>query len=480
MRFGDATHRLVCAFMVSFLAACGGGADNQAAAADPLSCFPAEARPWIAASQEAGAAQNLPAGRAGATVYVDRSGSMVGYVQGATRDNSPFQDLILNLPVRLQRQRLETTYRAFGTTLTDPLPNRQLVAPEFYTCPAGGCDNQESRLDIVFAEIAGKPNEMGLVLTDLWFSSSEVTGSALTALDGPLNAVLSSGRGVAVYGIPAPFAGLLHDVPGAGGPVQFAGDHPLFLVAVGTAVQLDLLDRELRANASPRLRDGLADGSIKRSLFATAPVAQMASARPFGGAEVAPVLEQIRTAELPPTIDLQQFRLRRADAMRLEDAAGRAPSWVGPRAASFPPGALWQGEYRPRTRVWERRNQNCAEDSWLELALPESLWSAEGEGHRFRLAPDILAAELTGSGPYLLVGNVSRANMAPAGAATEWMRQWSFEPGTEAQAALNGRRFFKTLYLGELAHQLEGALASVVRQQGKAVQGFAVILNVED
>jgi hypothetical protein len=407
---------------------------------------------------------------------------MAGFVHGQTEDNRPFEDLILNLPVRLQRLGLNSRYRAFGSTLTGELSIRDLATPQYYTCPQGGCDNQESRLNIVFEEIARNPRDMGLVLTDLWFSSSDISGSALTALDAPFNTILTDGRGVSVYGIAAPFDGRLHEVPGQAGPVPFEGDHPLFLIAVGTPEQLHALDHELQENSSsPRLREGLRSGRVKRTVFALNPVGDSPRAAPFGNSEAPPILDRLALATLPSGVEVQQYRLQRGEALRLTDPYAGAPTWTGPRPEALQPGAIWQGEYRTELRLWARRGEDCEDGDWLEMALPQELWRPTGGGgFEFRLAPGILAAELEGGSTYLISGAVTRTGLRPGGAATQWMRDWSFEPGAEGRAALEGRQFFKTLYLGEMAHRLETGLASVVAQQRRRVQGFAVLVTVEN
>jgi len=455
------------------LAACGGDPVDLSRG---IECFPEEGRQWIAsADRAAAAAQVMEQPGGAATVYVDRSGSMVGYIRGATAQEQPLQDLVLGLGGMLQRQQLSTDFRAFGSRVTGPLPKAEVLATEgFYACD--NCDNQTSQLDEPLKQIAADPNRMALMISDLWFDSQAVAGSGLTRLNQPVSEILSSGRSVAVYGIAAPFRGR----PG-GGATEFQGQLPLYLIAVGSAGQLARFHDAMR-NAPMRLiRDGVKSGEVKRSLFSLTPAVDNRSlAAPFGEVDQQG-MGSIAVHELPPQVSLQQFRFRPAEAAESRAAEGTGPVWEGPRAEAFAPGAVWEGSFRPRTQIWERSSPPCTQEEWRPgPAVPTALWQAAGDRHRFRLAPDMLIGELSPGTIYLISGELLQTELSERPAATQWMRDWSFAGQPNPQRMLpNGRAFHPTQNLEELAHHLESALRNLIKRRERPVQGFAVLVTVE-
>jgi hypothetical protein len=252
-------------------------------------------------------------------------------------------------------------------------------------------------------------------------------------------------------------------------------------MAVGSADQLARFHDAMR-NAPMRLiRDGVNNGDVKRSLFSLAPSVDARSLSiPFADA-AQPGLESVALHELPPRIELQQIRFRPTEAARSQAAEGTGPAWEGPQAAAFAPGAVWEGSFRPRTQIWERSSPPCTSLEWRPgPALPEALWQPAGERHRFRLAPDMLIGELSPGTSYLITGELLQTALAERPAATEWMREWSFSGQAKARVLPNGRAFHPTQNLEELAHHLESALGNLIKRHERAVQGFAVLVTVED
>lgn len=462
------------------LAGCGGPASVE----DPLACFPPDARPFLHRENATSSdAQSPPAARA--TIYVDRSGSMGGYLAGATNAERPLQDLIRVLPEALQQGGTRASYVAFGIRLApQPASARDaLMQPDFYSCrgvAAAACDNQESRFDLVLRAIEAKPDEMALMISDLWFVNSAVQTSALTDLAAPFAAILSQGRAVAVYGIPARFRGPIYDLPTAPGRVSFSGRHPLFLVAVGTDEQLDRLHARIAEGGSSYLAAGLTDGTIKRTLFTLTPTkAGAADQVPLDGSH--PAVSRTPVIGSLPGIRVQQLAIDKGAALRARETAGGL-SWTGPDPTLIRDNAVWAGTLAGRTRVWERRGERCTPADWIEGRPIEGLWSAEGKDQlRFRFDPRAVATGVGRPGTYLLVGEVNRTALQIPNAASAWMRDWSFSAKQSPNGRLQGGDpFFPTLHLAEVARLMEGALADASRRRPNPITGFDAIVRVAE
>jgi len=467
------------------MSGCDGG---SAEIADPLSCFPEEARRWIPLVDDEGRSRPPLPQPTNATIYVDRSGSMVGYLAGATAAERPFHDLIGNLPAMLRRQQARPQFKAFGTRISGVLSAQQqaaLMGADFYRCARPGspeCDNSETRLDNVFREIASSRNGMALVVTDLWFSNTDIETSALSALAEPLTEILASGRAVAVYGLAAPFAGAIYDLPSEPATVRFQGEHPLFLIAVGSDAELAEFHRGWQRSPSPYLKQELESGGIRRTLFTLQPTAR----------------DAIRVGPLDPGTDpriglnptevfenvvIQQFQTSRRRALRIPDNPGAPPSWEGPTAQAFIPDSVWRGRYGSRVRIWDRRGRTCTEGDWLEGQPVPGLWGAvEGGRHRFSLTPDLLVTEIGREGTYLIVAELEREELETPSPQSAWMREWGFAPNDASpqRGGAGGVPLFRTLHLQEFARLLENALADAAERNNTPLFGFAVLVRIED
>ncbi len=451
------------------------------AGGSPLDCFPAAARPFLphAPSATARAAASGPA-----TLYVDGSGSMSGFLRAATGRERPLQDLV---SPDLLAGALRTTvgFRRFGEAI-HPVPPAEvadLAAPGSYACkPGAACDNAESRLDRVFAEIAAQPaGAVSLVVTDLWLANPQARTSGVVDMAAPLARIFETGRSVAVYGLAAPYAGRVYDLPSGRADVA-ASRRPLFLVAVGPDARLRTLDEGLRASPSELLQAGLADGRVRRSLFTRTPGA-VGGARslsaPGGGGPLiaAPVLaahEGVRIAQ----VAISRRAARQAASGRGPAGAGAPPRWSGPDPAGLAPGAVWSGPLQPQLVAYESRGETCRpERDWRDFGRLEGGWTA-GPGDRwsFALTPATLGDLRPGR--YLLVGSLVRTGLDQPNPADRWMRDWSFAPGDPERAGAGG--VFPVLNLAETARVLETALAADARARPAAVDGWTAAVRVSE
>jgi hypothetical protein len=471
--------RFRAALALSFaalLAGCGGKSVGKGAA-----CLPEAARPWLASAEAPAAAASGGA----VDVYVDGSGSMVGYLRGATADRRPLQDLLASLTLVTAEGAsapAATRYNLFGARIRplDAARADLLVREDPYLCngaaaAAGPCDNQESRLDVVLGRVAeSPPASLAVVVTDLWLSTSEMSASGPMAVGAPVAQMLGQGRAVGVLGVRAPYRGPVYDLPG-GGTYAGATARPLYVLLIGPVERVTAV-RDGLAKAGVR---GFETADARWSLFTTTPASgAAATATPFqltGGALTArPVL--------PPSAGIAVQQLTLSAGAALQERVRPGPA--GLSAASFDPatetamrdGAVWQGPTRGATKVWRLKGDNpCAADAWTPLADYPDGWS-EGA---FTLAASEASARLPKGGTYLLSGTLTRAGLTTPNPANAWMREWSFNPSTEPAVLAGKPTFFPTLHLAETARILESSLDQAARARAVELAGFTAVVRVD-
>lgn len=449
----------------------------------PFNCFPEASRRWISAEVVATGGQDRSS-RSQATIFVDGSGSMAGFLRGGRAGERPFESLLSDAPGSIGHTRGRINYQRFGAEL-HPVEGADidaLVRAATYACD--DCDNQESRLDLVFEAVSDLPaDHLALILTDLWMTTADLAGSA--SLNAPIEAMLASGRAISIYGFDAPYQGQVYDLPSGRTGVS-ASRRPLYLIAIGTPDRLEALHQSLGDSSSPYIHEAFASGGVRRALFSIAPeAATAADARPFDLRGVTAIQNQIVLEAGPRTrgLSMQQLRLSQSDARRRPTAPGgqpTAPSWTGPTSDDLVEGAVWQGPLEGRTRIWQltREGSTCRSDDWEELRSSTSGWlGAGGQFSRtYELDARAMASQLN-PGVYLVVGEVLRTDLDRPNPSTDWMREWSFSPANEADVLAAGPTLFPTLNLGETARLLENALRRA-DDEATPVSGFAVIIEV--
>jgi len=426
---------------------------------------------------------------------------MAGYVDGATPFERPFQDLIESLPATLEALSKRTEYRAFGTGVSGPLPDgrARLQRAGFYSCQGAGCDNQESRLDVVLDEVARRPGDFALILTDLWFTNSDIRSSGVTALQPRLAGLLAQGRTISIYGIDAPFRGRVYDLP-ATESVAYEGRHPLYMIVIGTKAEAVAFDAGLARSGSRFIAEALTNGKMKKAVFTLDPSVDGASAPVF-----APVGGRLLSDRFEPQtgVDIPSFRLLRRPATKTAPQA----TWSGPAPGRLIDGAVWRAPLSAHTRIWRRvQKSSCADKAWIELTDSGDGWSETGGGHRsLSLESPAILSRLASPGVYLVSGRLERASAAARPKATDfgpdsdadanpdagsamasdaadaWMRSgWNLRPEEAARVAASSPEMFPTLNLSEFARIMGNALTVAAEEKGGAIDGFSVLIQVEN
>jgi hypothetical protein len=450
-----------------------GGSRPDAAAQGVLACFPPSVRPWIPL---AAAADDAPAAVGGTVVYLDRSASMQGYLRAGGARESFIPDLLKYPPWGAD----QAGYKLFGEgeTTTD-VPAADLAR----LARADAYNARASHIDAALEGMADDPpNQMSVLISDLWMDNRQKAVSDAAALGEPLRRIMVSGRSVAVYGFNLPYQGRILDTLPSGRRNVEARRRPLYLVAAGPSDRLAALDRELRS--ANYLKAAFSEGRVRRTLFSLDPK-QAAAPQPANlegplfrvGMEEAAILPR---ADVGP---ISQYTLKR------DGGSGASPSALR---------LVWRERDRDvevsrpldvraaTVTVWAKTGgRACAPGDWRPYSRLNGEWSEdEAGGIAFRFDPRAESRGLPGE-TLLIVGEVPLAPGRGAGSAAAWMRSadWAFDWSTESERAALNRDdgLAPTLGLARFADALESAHARALtaRDGPKAGAGFAFIVRTQ-
>jgi hypothetical protein len=434
-------------------------------------CLPVEP-PAAAASELAATSEGLrvPA----ATIYLDVSGSMQGYVSpprppspgrpAAAGEPRVYRDIVLGLPQLLLTLAEQTNVFAFGQTIRT-VPGAGLAAagrPEFYR-------DQSSRIQDALRQVEALPaGEIGIVVTDLFLSGEAILRGA--ELRAPLARILDGGRAIGLVGIRSGFAGLISDLPGAR-PYPDATERPFYLIVAGPHEAVVRLVRRLNAEFLAPVPPP-ADGGARHHavIFSHAAGPSQPVQLVFGASDGAtPVRDLLRDAG--PAVGRFRFGPGGAGVLTAEVPTGRS--------AAAP--VLLPDSWRITQAVWgEHRNgaaQACGQ-RWTRLESIEAP-ARLVDGQAGRPAIAIPGATFARSRPgqvFLLRIEVGSAGLGGEPSETRWTRAWSFDPRDTEGLISSKPRFFPTLNLREIAIMLEGLARE--RMPPRPLAGGLVCLQV--
>jgi hypothetical protein len=463
----------------AILAVCLSACGSNPPPLDGTSCYPEAARSWISAAGDQPGATRDPGGPY--AIYFDGSASMVGFIRGGTANERPLADLAGMLP------NLDTIDRAKSEAIRFDRKIATLASADVarmsteagYLCPAGtpNCDAQESHIDQALSRIAkADTNSLSVVVSDLWLANSELHTTDGVALDKPLSDIFASGRSIAIYGLESPYAGRVNDLP-SGDTNVTARRRYLFLVVVGPRERLQAFHGAMLNSSSHSIARDLKSGKAKYSLFTLEPVLAESSGTQKFELEPKSVLTKGSFLTVRTGVRIPQFRVEKSKALRSAEA-DNAPgaTWQGVSNASILPGAVWEGASQGTTKLFKQVGEKCAPNGgdWRAEGELREGWRADGSAG-FSLDPGELAT--LPSGRYLLVGTVRRTSLLSPNPSTNWMREWSFDSGTETQAI--ARPVMPTLNLAGTARLLEVALLKSAEKQPMNIGGFTVAVEIE-
>ena len=446
----------------------GAGAARAAA-----NCLPAGVEPLPKASADLSvAAVRAPA----ASVFIDVSGSMAGFVARprATPGAHPpdpvepraFRDVVLSLPQLAASAADSLQLFAFGKTIRPiGIPDLARAAdPHFYA-------DQDSRIQDALKRMnALPPDDVGLLLTDLFLSGDEVFAGA-ASLRAPLASMLDGGRSIALVGVRSGFAGTVYDIPGAK-PYTAATERPFYLIVTGPIAAVDALLQRLRTELLaplPPARDGTA--RFNMVVFTREPIHGDPVPLPMsvGGKAVA-------APSLAPELGDDVSRAR------FPAAAGTASAAIPLQAIAWRD-ALLPDKFSVLQGLWVQPpgggSQSACSAPWVEIhSLPGLAQVTPGSG--------AAGPALTVGGPalaratpgltFLLRARVATAGLSETPQQTAWTRAWNLE-AREVEAFVASRpAMFRTLNLKEIVGMLEGIIRDGLtpRPLGEALLAFGV------
>lgn len=415
------------------------------------------------------------------SVFLDVSGSMAGYVQaprpaprppGRPAQAAPpsvpveprvFRDLVLSLPQLAASVGEQTSLWAFGKTIR-PLPSADLpraADPRFYADGDSRIQDALARMDAL------PPEEVGLLVTDLFLSGDEVFAGG-AALRAPLARILESGRGIALLGVRAGFNGSIYDIPGQP-PYAGARERPFYVLATGPAHVLARLVRRIETELLSPLPPTPDGGARHHAVLFThepfrgspAPLVMRPAGRAADGAGLAP--------DAPPALA----------RIRFPGASGTATAMV-PLQTLADPITLVPDQFQVTEQVWAapRAAAACAE-RWRDIrSLPplSAIVPPAGDDAPTLSLGGPAMARVTPGVTFLLRASVTASGLSAQPARTAWARGWNLE-ARDAEAFVATRpTLFRTLNLREVVSMLEGLIRDrlVLRPVAEAVVAFQV------
>jgi len=373
-----------------------------------------------------------------------------------------FRDLVLSLPQIASTGADRVSMLAFGSTVR-PLPLSDLARagrPDFYRDAESRIGDALSRLEAL------APEEVGLLVTDLFLTGEEIFGGA-AAIRAPLSRILGDGRAVGLMGIRSGFSGAIYDIPGVR-TYDGAVERPFFVVATGPLPAVARLLRRIEVEILAPLPP-TADGTPR---FHTT----VYSRTPLSGATLA-----LAPTPDAPAVSASNLVMGLGPEVRqvsFPSAAGTASLRV-PLSDLSIASVLLPDLFGVEEAVWAESSARAAcGDRWLRIrSLPGPLSAmtvrngdpvlAVGGPSLSRVPPGI---------PFFLQARVTATGISDTPSATAWTRTWNLE-AREAEAFVATRpRFFRTLHLREVAIMLETLVREDFRPQpiGEALLAFQV------
>lgn len=447
---------------------------GAASAAAQETCWPQDYSPKpssaysSAATSQAGPAGNIH-------VYLDGSGSMSGYVNQPKPGSDGLwilNAMIPSLPSLASAGGGKVYfYRAGDGRAADlgqvdkPLTDQQLketVRPSWYV-------GKDAPLDVPLAQaVTRPPQDVTIVVTDLFLSDAEMAGESFYALRRPMATALRENRSIGILGIRHNFNGTIYDIPGAVSQYRDASVRPLMLLMVGPAARILALKERFDTEF---LRERPEQSRF--ILFTPATALGFRGLEHWGDRYLGPTQVLSPTRAFEPS--LANTKIPQVEFSKKAEAVG----------GQIALGDLWQkhglypGGLRVETRLWRLANRSGkCEDRWelTEIQSPALTASMDATLNvKFEILPEE-SREDADVGRHLVVSQftLSGLQLGPTG---RWLTEWGFNQQEADSLVAKKPKFFPALNLSRIGNALRDVLAEAARDT--PVAEIAIGINLK-
>lgn len=475
--------RTAAVLVLSFLFASGCEGAGDGALSEV--CLPVQAPVYPEA-----APQRMPVPEA-TSIYIDTSLSVTYFGKApSVRGRSPFVNLMLWVTSSGVGERAALFGFSNSIAPIDAQVVRQIS--EGTDSPCRACGFQETRLDLLMEKVAqDDPEALTLAMTDLWFMSNEVQGSAAVALRRGVQSVFDSGRAIGILGFEAGYNERVFDLPGA---PTLAKDkissRPFFVLIIGQPHMVESTAAQLRREVFEETPDVAVNFAMFSPEIVARPPAMISflGNLPYTGTTGRRIAwEAIEIPKVRADMPLDRISFHQGNVID----ASIAPTAVegdiiGPEASL---GQDWAFDSTPQisefeitTKSWvDLGGQTCALDNWDEVDFSDIL-KRTGPS---TLQLDLMNSELmTAQEEWMLLSfEVSVQGLEDNSPATRWLRDWSFsrlgdahEPGVSVDLS-DPPEFFPALNLAAFARVLREE--AEIHINGKTVGHGHVLIKAE-
>jgi hypothetical protein len=415
-------------------------------------------------------------------VYVDGSGSMLGYFHSTAATNY-YRTVLQELEGNLRLFRVvnnvpgQDAYFRFGAKVHPVADPRLAGEASFYArhCPERpkeerDCDIDTSDIGLAVDDAlkAGQQGGMGLVFTDLYFSSTEVA-SGDVEIATPLATAVDAGLAVGILGFKTPFQGRIFDLPGY--PRGFLHEpqssykklptsRPVFLIMIGSRQRIVELKKQLDtllAEPSPAESHFAlysADlGSDTEKLMLAAPNNGASKAVGLRGDEVS---KGVAVRQLPECPSQVEYRVT---------AHYYQPPTIPLALSRIPaPGDLMLSDIRVvREKLWM-----STPDGWLpRKPLPNlvSVDQAETGEEAILFADSGELTTLPSERDYLAVAEFRAQKAISVAESSSWLAAWSLPEADVDRIIKQKPPFFPARNLDLVSKYIDAAIRNVVNEK---------------
>ena len=432
-------------------------------------------------------------------VLLDRSGSMVGYVNetpppgaqtpaaGKWVGPNPYANLLKALPGLLRDVTDQADLRYFGKKVHDPEPLEHIVSATqkmFYTCArnAGSCDNQESHIrDALERAYAAPPEDLSLVITDLFLDEHDAGPEGAAAIRVPLEKILGDGRVVGILGMLVPFNGYVTDLPvdATASPkgFPFSGRHPVYLLIIGQNADV----RHFRAVLQEEYLQEINENGYESHflIFGDAALGAPRSLTPEvavvpGRRAKAPGNAFFHVAEMDALPVTGRPELRRLN----KDLKLTLPHLDAEVTKSLPPDSVVSaGSLSVTTQIWPLpTNASCWGDAPGQqgTAVREHFEASAAVGRVVEALSPGLQAALPVNRAYLVLTTVD-TQLTVDEAASAWLRRWSFNALTVDAQLHRPDGNFGTLNLDAILRPLKDLVSAKLGPPRRVAHSEAIV-----